>query len=286
MLLLVPLIIILVLLVELLIFATSWGRANNGANPRMKYLKEETSLPPIPGGFKLRGECDLLAIKEQNVTIDLGVLPKHGVHSSNMIPRSCKYSRNSTSRGHKQHGVKVRRYGYGENSLEFGQIITSGNEHKILPVRSQASFFRSAFNHVCNKNSGRKIQWRKMNNVDCTKEGELVRLLNLNEQEISSFSFLRKEIVMQSREVRSVMLIDYKCLPKVVNSLCDEHMMSYENMTGDESNSAEGQNYTDYWAMHNFTPFTPFNPFWDAVYERLEDVCCLEFVKTRAKVSY
>jgi len=237
----------------------------------MNDTKAGSDLSPIPGGFKLKGVCNLHNIKEQKAIVDYVGYVKHGLHSSSIIPQSCMYG--STSGGVTQDGVQLIRHKGWKN---INEIIESGNKNKILPVRSQASFYKSAFNHVCNKHA--KRDWRRKNHVNCTDKEALVKLLQLNQQEISSqFSpYLSKEILMKSSNVRSIMLIDFKCLPKVVNSLCDEHMLSYENMTGTESNSAEGQNYTDFWAMHNYTPFTPF---WDIVYKRLEKVCCLDFVK-------
>jgi hypothetical protein len=73
------------------------------------------------------------------------------------------------------------------------------------------------------------------------------------------------------------MLIDYTCLPSVVNALCNEPMPSYKNMIGNETNDAAHLNYTDCWVMHTHAPFLPFNPFWDGIYERPKGECWLEF---------
>ena len=155
------------------------------------------------------------------------------------------------------------------------------SDHKILPVRGQASFYKSAFNHVCNKKTKAKNNFRSHFDIDCTREGELGKLLSLNTAEISwtKSPFIMKEIIMQSREVKSVMLMDYTCLTDVVNSVCDANMKQYDELSGKQSNSAAGQNYTDFWSMHDYAPLLPFDPFWDTVYANLTETCCLEFTR-------
>ena len=107
--------------------------------------------------------------------------------------------------------------------------------------------------------------------------------MKLDEHELAKRNdpFLLKEMIMKSQKVRRIMLVDYRCIPKVITTLCGDPMMSYESIAGDShSNSAAGQNYTDFWSMHNHTlPFNPFNRFWDNIYAFFAEVCCLELVK-------
>eukprot|EP01083_Nonionella_stella_P096739 272016_1 len=259
------------------------GKVENNSTPISYNLNQnDGSLPHIPGGFQLRGMCNFQAIREQNATVDLAMFVKHGIHTSDHMPKSCH---DSISNGSKQEKVQMRRYSNmidGSTSKAAANFIRSGNEHKILPVRPQTSFYKSAFNHLCNND--RKERWRQKNHINCTNEGEFIKMLSLDSDHAQEIGFavspfLWKEIIMQSHKVRSLMLIDYTCLPRVVNSICDEPMETYEHMSGRKSNSAEGQNYTDYWTMQNNRPFVPFNPFWDVIYERLKDTCCLEFVR-------
>jgi hypothetical protein len=52
---------------------------------------------------------------------------------------------------------------------------------------------------------------------------------------------------MQSNEVKTLMLVDNKCMPQIVESLCGEYMpLSINRLAGKMMNSAEEQNYTDY----------------------------------------
>ena len=220
--------------------------------------------PPLShGGLVAKRVCDLRGIKDRNETVTLAMFPKHGTHVSYGIPKDC---------------MKKIQVNSEEKVAEF---IHSESDHKILPVRGQASFYKSAFNHVCNKKTKAKNNFREHFDIDCTREGELGKLLSLNMEEISrkKSPFIMKEIIMQSREVRSVMLMDYTCLTDVVNSVCDASMQQYDELSGKQSNSALGQNYTDFWSMHNYPPLLPFDPFWDDVYANLTETCCLEFTR-------
>ena len=129
----------------------------------------------------------------------------------------------------------------------------------MLAVRGQASFYRSAFNHVCNKKTKTKEEWRKQRDINCSRIEEFVKVVYLGEKElaINNNPYLAKEVIMRSTRIKRLMLVDYKCIPKIVNSLCDSPMISYENMSGTDSNSAIGQNYTDFWSLHDYAPFAP-----------------------------
>ena len=93
--------------------------------------------------------------------------------------------------------------------------------------------------------------------INCSKEGEFVKLLEWYDHEVSieRSHFLLEETIMRPREVKRVILVDYTCIPRVVTALCGEPMASYESIAGEMSNSAVGQNYTNFCSMHNYTPF-------------------------------
>jgi len=247
-------------------------------------LPRMTSLSPIPGGLVLRGTCDLRALRKQGTPVDIGMFVKHGLHSSELIPKSCKVGPRRLKVTRFTPGISKRKTGNPKRFPAISRVerfVSSDSSHKVLPVRSQTSFYKSVFNHVCNHDSSIKRSWRERHHVNCTREGELARLLGLNEMELAytSSPFLLKEIILRSPGINNVMLFDYKCLPTIVKALCDEPMPSYDNMTVEEKNSAADQNYTDYWALHNYSSFLPFNPFWDEIYERLKETCCLEFAR-------
>ena len=157
---------------------------------------------------------------------------------------------------------------------------TRAENHIILAVRGQASFYKSAFNHVCNKDTSELRSWRQRRDVDCRRKGEFVRLLRLNEMELSlrNSPFLMKEALMLAPQVRRLMLVDYACLPRAILTLCGAPIGEDDNSIA-IANSAEKQGYTDFWSNHNYTHFAPFSPAWDDIYERLSAACCLELVK-------
>ncbi len=107
--------------------------------------------------------------------------------------------------------------------------------------------------------------------------------MKLSQQELAKkhSPFGLKEIVMESKNVKRIMLADYACIPKVITSLCGEFMAGYESIAGSQrSNSAASRNYTDFWSMHDHSPpLNPFDQFWDDIYDILSEVCCLELVK-------
>jgi hypothetical protein len=152
----------------------------------------------------------------------------------------------------------------------------------MLAVRRQSSFYKSVFNHLCNKQTKSKVEWRRENHVNCSNEGEFVRLIELDSREMAAHisPFLVKEAIMQSNEVQTLMLVDYKCVPQIVQLLCGDFMsLSINRLDGKKMNSAEEQNNTDYWSMYSRTTFAPFNPFWDIIYDKLSQMCCLELAR-------
>ena len=218
----------------------------------------------VPGGFRIVGKCDLLSWKKYNETIDLAIFLKHGLHVASQIPRTCGMIKN-----------------FRQNELSTF-VEKNPSHHKILAVRDQRSWYKSAFNHVCNKKTPAKERWRMDNSVNCSRKGELFRLINLNEQEIFlPGPFVLKENIMHHESVKKIKLMDYTCLPKFINTICEEKMPTFQEMNGIFSNSADGQNYTDFWGMNSYSDFAPFNPFWDVVYDHLpgDGVCCLELPK-------
>ena len=95
---------------------------------------------------------------------------------------------------------------------------------------------------------------------------------------LSQFSpFMQKELIMQSTELRKLMLIDYTCIPRVVATLCGESY-NFADLRGGQ-NSALFQNYTDFWSLHNYVSYTPYSQFWDFMYKNLTETCCVELIK-------
>mmetsp|Transcript_14121 Transcript_14121/g.30186 ORF Transcript_14121/g.30186 Transcript_14121/m.30186 type:complete len:283 (+) Transcript_14121:217-1065(+) len=238
----------------------------------------------IPGDFVLKGTCDLERIKsnQPHETVDLGMFVKHGLHlTRNFFPRDC--SINGVDRYVIVAGQdplsKERAWYPTKTVFEF---IDSPATHKILAVRDPTSFYKSAFNHICNKDTEKKATWRREHDINCRRRHELKKMIDLDQQELAynHSPFRLKKIIMKSPKVRNVMLVDYTCIPKVISSLCEEPMVSSPEQLGEFGNSAVAQDYTDYWSMHNRTlPNTQYFWFWTNVYETLKHECCLEFVK-------
>lgn len=55
-------------------------------------------------------------------------------------------------------------------------FVSGGSEHKMLSVRSQASYYKSVFNHVCNRR-GNGWQARRLR-LNCSVEDEFVYIVN------------------------------------------------------------------------------------------------------------
>lgn len=242
----------------------------------------------IPGDFVLKGTCDLQRIKsnQPHETVDLGMFVKHGLHvTRNFFPRDCITNGGG---GVDRHVIVAERSG--PLSIErawyptrtVNEFIDSPATHKILAVRDPKSFYKSAFNHICNKDTEKKEAWRRKHDINCRRRHELKKMMQLDQQELAynHSPFRLKKIIMKSSKVRNIMLVDYTCIPKVISSLCEEPMVSSPEELGEYGNSAVAQDYTDYWSMHNRTiPNTQYFWFWTDVYETLKHECCLEFVK-------
>ena len=55
------------------------------------------------------------------------------------------------------------------------QFIGKTSGHKMLAVRNPASFYKSAFNHLCNEMTNITIEWRQKRQVDCWQTNEIER---------------------------------------------------------------------------------------------------------------
>ena len=88
---------------------------------------------------------------------------------------------------------------------------------------------------------------------------------------------------MKSKDIRTIMLVDYQCIPKVISNLCGNKLVDNTKVViGKSGNSAVEQGYIDYWSMQNYTqqlPRDPFTQFWEEIYDVLAAECCLELVK-------
>ena len=236
-----------------------------------------------PGGFVVKGTCDLASIKEHKETVHLGMFVKHGLHVTKNLLRNCPAV--------EQHVlVSTRRLPFIQwyPMLKWNRFtISKTNEHKMLAVRSPSSFYKSAFNHVCNKVTATKMKWRQKNHVNCTNPDEFDRIMKLQSAqrtgELNSWSnpFSLKNSIMKSKDIRTIMLVDYQCIPKVISNLCGNKLVDNTKVVSKSGNSAAEQGYIDYWSLQNYTqlPRDPFTQFWEEIYDVLAAECCLELVK-------
>lgn len=235
----------------------------------------------IPGGFEVTGTCDLHKLVEEEKIAHLGMFVKHGLHTTNrkFFPEDCpNLMRNSLTSGH----VDKEEVTWYPSQNVHAFIRTK--RPKLLAVRNRASFYKSAFNHVCNKMTKYKIDWRQNNNIDCSRKGEFDRIMKMDEQELAlRFSpFLLKSKIMKSWKVRQIMLVDYTCISQVVSIFCGDDGVNDEIMEKIGTNSAESQHYVDFWSMHNNTlPANRYGQFWDQISDKLSETCCLDLRKPR-----
>jgi hypothetical protein len=68
-----------------------WGWAVTPDNVTTKSMVLPRDMH-IPGGFAVKGRCNLEQIKYEKKTVELGVFVKHGLHSTkNLIPKECPF---------------------------------------------------------------------------------------------------------------------------------------------------------------------------------------------------
>jgi hypothetical protein len=222
-------------------------------------------------GFRLMGACRLDDPEFAGGSFVFGALVKHGTNSMFYLSRKCKSKR-------------LHFWGHGEDAraLLIGQRLhdlleEARGQYLVLPVRGQASFHKSVYNHVCNKVNGEKEFARARHHIDCNARDEFFHLRSLDFQEMAlkcNPNLIRDVVVAAKPE--HLIFIDYKALQNLTDPFCRGTLSAIEGSV--QMNDAAAQNYTDYYSKWNVVPWS-FSQQWDAMYDQLQQVSCLHYAR-------
>lgn len=224
------------------------------------------TYPKLPG-YTFAGACKLDDAKFASGSFLFANIVKHGCHAQKYLQHHCHNER------------LVFRGGSPLKWQTVHEFVSSKERYKVVPVREHLSFYKSLYNHICNKKSKIKIKVRTRYSIDCSKRNELPSMASNNVAEMAdAWSNIDriKELIVLARP-KHLMFIDYKALGQLTDPLCKE---SLTKLSGIHMNSAVAQGYTDYWSAYNVSEFYPTMPvahIWDDIYPQLERDLCLHF---------
>jgi len=216
-------------------------------------------IPNVPG-YEFAGTCTTLADSHlgENATFHFGGLVKHGIHAIGVLSRGCDEKQRIS-------GNILR-----DDSI-MGFANTTATYH-LLPVRGQASWHKSVYNHVCNKDL--KEGMRKQKDIDCTRGDESfrLRLTDFAESGPSMNPNKLREFVVLARP-KNIIFYDYLQLEELTAPLChssiDPHSVKI--------NSADAQGYEDFYTKWNIKPWSR-SDFWDDMYTYMSSTTgCLHY---------
>ena len=220
-------------------------------------------------GYHPPRACKLDGAEFANASFVFAALVKHGVHSQSWL--------HNNGRCRKDRLAFVPALSTGKSSVPA--FVRHPHTHKVLPVRGQLSFFKSVYNHVCNKKL--KAGLRAKNGINCSKQNEFAHLQSIEFQEMSSNRDPNRirDLVVQAGP-KHLLFYDYAALGNLTAPFCENGL---ENMTGEEMNSASDQEYVDHWGAQNVSTWRAgLSKFWDDMSMQLKRYQCLHFEKKGA----
>jgi len=244
--------------VAFLLFATGIGHVLRSYNLLRSPLS--VGIPSVPG-YEFAGTCTTLAdFSMPNCTFHFGGLVKHGIHAVGMLRRGCD---NTSKQRITSQILRV------DNIMRFANNTAT---YHLLPVRGQASWHKSVYNHVCNKVT--KKGARRKYDIDCTRGDESFRLRQTDFQESGPSMNPNKlrEFVVVARP-KNIIFYDYLQLEKLTAPICHSSVEQHSI----EINSADAQGYEDYYTKRNIKPWSR-SDFWDDMHTYLSSTTgCLHY---------
>lgn len=220
-------------------------------------------MTAVPG-YAFAGTCETLSDPQfgNTSTFHLGAFVKHGVNAFGFARHACKDN---------------HRIFFQNGALKLDGVpsfMSVPTDYKVLPVRGQASWHKSAYNHLCNKVA--QAGWRTRRRIDCETMDMSLYFQMLDEQEVKvNVDPNRVRASVVSHRPKHIVFYDYLILEKLIEPLCKNLKIRTSSA---EINSAAGQGYIDYFSQWKVAPWTK-SDFWDKMYDDLRRTNgCLHYV--------
>ena len=218
-------------------------------------------------GYRPPRACKLDGLEFATGAFVFESLVKHGVHAQSWLKNKgrCREDRLEFA------GVL--------EAHEVDKFVGHRRKYKVLPVRGQLSYFKSLYNHVCNKMTPEKVAARANHGVNCSRRDEFARLQSIGFEEMNECydpNRIRDRVVEAGPE--HLLFYDYAALGDLTDPFCENSLNDTVGTIGINSGTAQG--YEDYWEAQSVSTWRAgLSKFWDDMYVQLQRHKCLYFEK-------